>query len=392
METTLDFQVTLALDESANVRETADGYLVAEPRVARTGVQVYRGDELGKPEVPQIRLNRPETTVFDRQSLQSYTHRPITFNHPTVPVTADNWKQYAVGHTGGEVIRDGDHVRVPILLMDAGTIARVKSGEAKELSLGYQMAVDFDASGEGYDATVTNIRANHLAVVPVARGGPALSIGDQPQPGEQTQMTTASPSAPTLTALTVDGISVQVADQGAQIVQRHISGLETKLAAAATQNATDKDTIADLKKQVEAKDAEITTLKKSVDDAKLSPDKLQSLVADRALTERVATAILGTEDRKALETNAIKKAVVHKKLGDAAANWSDEQIAVSFATIATAVGDQTSAPTNQPSGRDYGASLMGADTGGDDDIETRLAKAHDARDAWLGDAYLDKSA
>lgn len=35
-----------------STRRTADGYLVADAKVARTGVQEYLGSELGRPDMP----------------------------------------------------------------------------------------------------------------------------------------------------------------------------------------------------------------------------------------------------------------------------------------------------------------------------------------------------
>jgi predicted metalloprotease len=48
---------TGVLDDAAGVRVTQDGYLVAQPRIARTGIQLYRGRECGKPDVDTVRLS-----------------------------------------------------------------------------------------------------------------------------------------------------------------------------------------------------------------------------------------------------------------------------------------------------------------------------------------------
>jgi hypothetical protein len=55
----------------AGTRRTADGYLVADVRTARTGIQLYAGHEVGKPEMPVVKVYRPEAQVFDTQSLGS---------------------------------------------------------------------------------------------------------------------------------------------------------------------------------------------------------------------------------------------------------------------------------------------------------------------------------
>jgi hypothetical protein len=168
----------VALD---GVRRTGDGYLVASARIARTGIQIYSGDEVGKPALSRVRVYRPEAEVFHRDALHSMAHRPITLDHPREAVTADNWRGLAVGQTGDEVARDGDFVRVPLVLMDAEAIRAIEAGK-RELSLGYTVDLKWEPgktpAGEVYDAIQTAIRANHLAVVTAARGGPELRIGD----------------------------------------------------------------------------------------------------------------------------------------------------------------------------------------------------------------------
>ena len=53
---------TATLDRG-NMRMTANGYLVAQARVARTGIQLYHGDEVGDPRAT-VRVYRPEKTVL----------------------------------------------------------------------------------------------------------------------------------------------------------------------------------------------------------------------------------------------------------------------------------------------------------------------------------------
>lgn len=164
------------------VRRTGDGYLAAYANVARTGVQTYKGKELGRPELGDVKVYRPAAEVFHKDAMRSMAHRPVTLTHPPVSVSAKNWRKYAMGHTGDEVIRDGDHVRVPMVVMDAAAISAIEDGSAKELSMGYSTDLKWKKgrtrSGETYDAVQTAIRANHLAIVPVARGGDALKFGD----------------------------------------------------------------------------------------------------------------------------------------------------------------------------------------------------------------------
>lgn len=167
------------------VRKTADGYLVADAAVARTGIQNYLGSEVGKPEMPIVRVYRPAEQVFSKDAMKTYAHRPMTNDHPSVAVNAENWKDYAVGQTGGDVMRDGEFVRVPLVLMDQKAISDWENGKV-ELSMGYSADIVFQKgvtdSGEEYDAIQTNLHMNHLALVDKARGGDKLRIGDQGKP------------------------------------------------------------------------------------------------------------------------------------------------------------------------------------------------------------------
>lgn len=169
-------------------RRTADGYLVVNARVARGGnVQTYAGYEVGKPDTPVVNVYRPADEVFAKDALSSLTHKPVTLGHPADAVTADNWRSTAKGWTEGEVARDGDFVRLSMLLADAETIRAVEDG-TREISLGYECELIWgdgvSPSGQAYQARQTRIRGNHVAIVGKARGGPELKIGDA---GSQTE-------------------------------------------------------------------------------------------------------------------------------------------------------------------------------------------------------------
>jgi len=113
----------------AGTRRRNDGYLVADARVARTGIQLYAGYEVGKPEMPVVRVYRPDAEVFSRDTLASFAHRPVTNDHPEEPVTADNWREHAVGQTADEIARDGQFIRVPLMVADAATIKAIEDGK-----------------------------------------------------------------------------------------------------------------------------------------------------------------------------------------------------------------------------------------------------------------------
>lgn len=152
----------------AGTRRREDGYLVADARIARTGIQHYRGDEVGKPDMAMVRVYRPGTEVFADETLKSAAHRPVTNDHPIEMVTSENWKQHAVGQTGDEVAGEGIFIRVPLMVSDEASIQQIESGK-RELSAGYTCDLDFTPgktpAGDAYDAIQKNIRINHVAIV-----------------------------------------------------------------------------------------------------------------------------------------------------------------------------------------------------------------------------------
>lgn len=294
-------------------RRTGDGYLAANARVARTGIQIYAGREVGKPTMDTVRVYRPEAEVFAVDALRSFAHRPVTNDHPPEAVGARNWKQHSVGMTGDEIARDGTFVRVPMVVMDQAAIDDVEAGKV-ELSMGYACDLDWTAGttpeGEAYDARQTNIRGNHLAIVAAGRAGPQCRIGDS-WAAISTEQKDAHMS---LKTVTVDGIPVEVTDQGATVITTLLgriadskSATEKLVSDHATALAT-KD--ADLAK----KDAEIDALKgKVLDDA-----ALDARVAARADLIGKAKAIAPTVATDGKSDAEIRHAVVAAKIGDAA--------------------------------------------------------------------------
>lgn len=358
--------------DAGGVRKTADGYLVASPRVARVGIQLYRGDEVGRPDLPVVKVMRPEAEVFNADALHTFAYRPITNDHPPVPVTADNWRKHSVGQSGGEVARDGDFIRVPMALMDGMAIRAFQDGKA-ELSVGYTCDLKWEPgeyNGEKYDAIQTNIRANHIALVGAARGGDKLKFGDSALDelkGAVKEAITAiengdtqdngflsflqsnlkgdkSMTEKTLT-IDVDGVKLEVGDTAASVINRtlqrlgdEIASLKQKLAeeeeAKKKAEAAQKDSATEAIKAAETKDAEIATLKKQLDDAKVTPEKLDAMVKDRAEVVAKAKTVIGDKlvvDGKSI--GEIRRQVVDAKMGDVAKGWSDDQVAASFASL-----------------------------------------------------------
>lgn len=321
----------------SGTRRTGDGYLVADAKVARTGIQIYLGREVGKPEMEQVRVYRAPEQVFADEAMASFAHRPVTNDHPPEAVNAQNWKRYSVGQTGDEVKQDGKFLRIPMVVMDQAAINDIEAGKS-ELSNGYGCDLDWTPGttpdGEAYDAMQIRIRGNHVAIVKAGRAGPECRIGDSwadVPPAKETHMT--------LKTVTVDGIPIEVTDQGATV----IATLQSRLADAKTSIGQLELQVADGNSKVSAKDGEIVVIKQQLADAleKLKPAAIDALVLERSAVIADAKVIMGRDPEIAGKTNADirRDAVAASKVGDKAKEMDDAAIAGAFDALRVSVID-----------------------------------------------------
>ncbi len=312
--------------EATGARITNDGFLVAEANVARTGIQLYSAGELGMDGDAKkvIRVYRSPEEVFAADAMASYAHRPVTVDHPSVMIDASNWKQFAKGQTGDEVLRDGDFVRVPMMLMDAAAIDEWRDGK-RELSMGYTMDLQVTdgetPDGETYDAVQTNLRMNHLALVSRARGGSTLRLGDFRVTSEDSNMSDVK-----LTTITVDGLSVETTDAGAQAISKLTEDLGNALVASDEAAETHKTELAAKDIELATKDAEIEDLKGKV----LSDEDIDKRVNDRADLIAMAKQVADKDYTGMTDVNIRKTAVVAALGQEAIDGKSDDYVQARF--------------------------------------------------------------
>lgn len=402
-----------ALD-AATARICQDGSLVAEVFAARTGTQQYRGVEVdpenahGLRDKAMVTVYRPASEVFARDSLASFAAAPITVDHPTDMVDASNWKRHGVGEINGDIARDGEFVRVPLIVRDAAAVEKVRTTH-KQLSMGYTCMLDWTPgttpAGEAYDAVQRDIRINHIAAVPAARGGPELKISDERKPlhlltdgigdakawlkkaialhkkhmdgtapttgpaGEKSQMLMMEQMENALAAL--DGESpasrmkmdfnpkeppmkIKIGDAevdatNGEAVRIAVGTLDHKLSEAETKVGTLTADNATLKTSVETKDGEIAALKQQLEDAKVTPEKLQAMADARADVIGKAKVLSPSLVADGKTDAAIRKEAVTTKLGDAAKDMSDAAIEGAFLALtkdAKPAVQPLGAPTN----------------------------------------------
>lgn len=316
---------TLALDGSARI--CADGSLVAEVFAARVGLQDYRGAEIDPDNTHGLRdkavakVYRPESEVFKTDSIATFAAVPVTLNHAATAVTADNWRILGVGEINGDVVRDGERVRVPLIVRDAAAVKAAMTTH-KQLSMGYTTNLVFPQDGKHPDGTLcdayqTDIRINHIALVPAARGGPELRIVDE-RPKE-----TEVPKTMLIDGLTVDISNADTAEATIKTLISARDAATAKLGDLETQVAT-----------LSTDKAALETENKQLKDSKPTPAQLRDAAKQFAQVTDKAKA-LGIAVTDEMDEAQIMKAAVDKHVGDAAKNWTADQIAVSFATIKT---------------------------------------------------------
>jgi len=315
-----------------------EGYMLAMSRVARTGIQLYRGSEMGRADMAVVRVYRPDSAVFAKDSMASFAGKPVTLLHPKEAVTADNWKDLAVGNVLQGVARDGEFIVVPFQLMHRPAIERVRDG-MNEISMGYSTDIEWKsgttADGQSYDAVQTGpITINHLAIVPKARGGNELRVGDASANNwgvaPITDENEEDMANDTLRSVIVDGLSVSTTEQGAQAITKLTDERNAARKELSEANTAHTTALADKDKEIGKLTAE---LQKAKDEAPKAAD-IDRLVADRAELVAVVKAIDSAMETSGKSNADLKRAVCAKKFGDAAVkDKNDDVVAGMFSTI-----------------------------------------------------------
>lgn len=321
---------------------TAEGFLVVPGTLARTGIQEYRAHELGLDAdgvdpMRVIRLHRPSDEVFGDDSMRSFESKPVTVDHPSEAVNADNWKQYAVGEVR-DVQRSAELMTGTVIIKDASAIEAMQSGKV-ELSNGYSFNLDMTPGtthdGKAYDGVQRNIRGNHVALVDAARCGSACRIADSQPNLEGKTMADAKRK------VTVDGFSLEVDDTAATAIDNLVKQRdEARTALTTTQTkAADADKH---KTALDAALAEIEKLKKDV----MTPAQRDAMVADwsKMLTDAKRLAPqLATDGKTCL---AIRREVITTVTGKDAQAKAVADAVLAGKTLETADADTVRAVFN----------------------------------------------
>jgi hypothetical protein len=95
-------------------------------------------------------------------------------------------KDKIVGSLGTDAAFDAPYLTNSLTVTDADAIARIKSGEFRDLSAGYLCDVEMQDgifNGKHYDGRMKNIRGNHVALVREGRAGHDVRVADSAMEG-----------------------------------------------------------------------------------------------------------------------------------------------------------------------------------------------------------------
>lgn len=260
---------------------------------------------------------RPPEEVFDEDSTKSLENIPMTNDHPPVMLTPENAKDYTVGNTG-DVRQDQYHLAPAITVTDEKAMEDIDNGK-KALSCGYTADLIFKAGtwmGVHYDAIQTNIRYNHLAIVPKGRAGDAAKMKMDSVSSVGVQKNDIGGKSSMENEIRIDGLTYKV-DKNASVV---IENKLDELKQAKTDVETKTAELTKVKTDLEATTAKYDQLKE--DNEKLASELEKAVKADhseavnKAIKDRLALVTVadkaGVEVKDTDTNDEIKKAVILK--------------------------------------------------------------------------------
>lgn len=176
----------LAFDAPSSVRHRDDnGYLhVDTSNLTRVQVAPYYGREI--PGCTELGLE-PDRVYYMLRPADELAKAVSTFNG--IPIAMEHHemdadhlpKQFIVGSTGTDAAFTTPFLTNSLTITDADAIKAIESGEFKELSAAYRYSPVMEggiSDGQHYDGKMTDISANHVALVREGRAGPEVVVAD----------------------------------------------------------------------------------------------------------------------------------------------------------------------------------------------------------------------
>lgn len=165
--------------------ETIDGHLVVTGcHITKANVCPYLGAEIPNSEALGLKPDKIYMLYRDAAEIQaakeSYNRIPLLMQH--VAVSADAPQQFLTVGTASGSRFTHPYLDADLTIWTREGIDAIESGAQRELSCGYRYVADMtpgtSPEGEKYDGRMTQIVANHIALVQAGRAGPDVMVAD----------------------------------------------------------------------------------------------------------------------------------------------------------------------------------------------------------------------
>jgi len=174
----------LAFDRGSLRTVDSDGHMhIASSIISAAQVNDYLGREIPDYErlglAPEQRYALLRDPVELEKAAKTFHGKPLLIVHRP-QVAGDHDKSIVVGSVNNPEW-DNPNVKAELTIWDAKAIAAIESGEQKDLSAGYRYVPVMEAgtyNGVRYDGRMTEIEANHVALVSQGRVIGAM-VGDE---------------------------------------------------------------------------------------------------------------------------------------------------------------------------------------------------------------------
>jgi hypothetical protein len=176
---------SLAFDRASVRSFDSDGHLhVDTANISKATVNAYYGREIPDWKNSGLEADRLYNLFRDPAELEkaasTFAGKPILITHTSISAD-EHPHDKVIGAIGTDVQFKAPFLTAPLTIWDGDAIALIESGKQRALSCGYRYTPVFEPGvfdGEPYDARMTNIEANHLALVISGRAGPDVIVGD----------------------------------------------------------------------------------------------------------------------------------------------------------------------------------------------------------------------
>jgi len=258
-----------------------------------------------------VRVYVPDEAIRDGEFLNSVVAQPVTEGHPPEFVNSSSARSLQIGMSKGaaRVVNGSGNLNAEadLRIIDADMVKAIDNDRVREVSIGNMGRVDLTPGSRGsvqYDATMDQIRVNHIAIVNRGRGGRDVRLLNE-EGNERMETVTR----------VINAIEVQVAKQDAQLVDTLLAEVTNGVKEVAT-----------VKAELENLKTENAELKEQVENAAVTPDQLEKMAADRAEVVTVVNALLPKLDTKGLSIEGMKRAYIKTVNADLVSDESSVEV------------------------------------------------------------------